>query len=148
MHQLNLPTYKHKLKHIDGEVYIFDRIRKKDIILTPEEWVRQNLIQYLIQDKGFPSGLISVEAGLKVNTLNRRYDALVYSRNGNANVLIECKAPEVNVNKKVFDQVLAYNLEICAPYLLVSNGIKHFFLGRGNNETFSFLPTIPNFDEL
>lgn len=148
MKKLNLPQYEFRIREENNTFFIFDKLRKKELVLTPEEWVRQNLIQYLIADLNYPAGLVSVEAGLKVNTLQKRYDALVYSRNGKPLVLIECKAPEVPVNQKVFEQILAYNSTISAPYLLISNGLKHFFLGSDQNNKFKFMDRLLKYDEL
>lgn len=148
MKKLNLPGYKFKIRESDNERFIFDKFRKKELVLTPEEWVRQNLLRFLIDEKKYPEGLVSIEAGLKLNTLNKRYDALVYSRQGEPLVLIECKAPEVTISQKVFEQILAYNKTINAPFLLVSNGMKHYFLRKDKNNTFKFMPDMPSFMEL
>lgn len=148
MQQLNFPDYTFKILNEGENLLIFDELRKKYLVLTPEEWVRQNLIRYLIEEKKFPKGLISLEAGLKVNTLQRRYDALVYSKDKRPLVLIECKAPSVNINEKVFDQILAYNATIKASYLIVSNGLKHYCLKKNDSNKFKFENSIPFYNEL
>lgn len=148
MNKLNLPEYSFKIQKKGEILMIFDELRKKYLVLTPEEWVRQNLIKYLISEKDFPKGLISLEAGLKVNTVQKRYDALVFGKAGTPLVLVECKAPDIHINKKVFEQILAYNRTIGAPYLLVSNGIKHYFLSRGKNNQFVFEQDLPDFKVL
>lgn len=148
MKKLNLPEYEFRIREEKEVLYIFDKRRKKELVLTPEEWVRQNLLQFLIEEKKYPEGLVSIEAGLKLNTLQKRYDALVYDRDGNPLVLIECKAPEVSVTQKVFDQILAYNSQINAPYLLVSNGLKHFFLEKGTDGKFRFMNKLPLFNDI
>lgn len=148
MKKLNLPVYEFKIREGETDRFIFDKLRKKELVLTPEEWVRQNLLQFLIEVKKYPEGLVSIEAGLKLNTLQKRYDALVYSRKGGPLVLIECKAPEVPISKKVFEQILAYNKTINAPYLLVSNGLKHYFLRKDENNTFKFMNDMPEFNSL
>ncbi len=117
-------------------------------MLTPEEWVRQNIIQYLIHEKGFPAGLISSEAGLKVNMLKRRYDVLVYSKDRSPLMLVECKAPDVAITQKVIDQIVAYNSKILAPYMLISNGMQHFFLKRNNEGVFLFKPQLPEYNNM
>jgi hypothetical protein len=149
MIKLNLPEYKLELKKEKEQYFIRDVIRKKFLLLTPEEWVRQNIITYLINDRGFPSGLISLESGLKVNTLQKRYDALVYSRTGSPLVLIECKAPEVTINQKVFEQIVMYNNTIKAPNMLISNGLNHFFLKISSESgKFVFEKEIPLFNSI
>ena len=150
MQKLNFPTYEFRLsKNEEGQVYIFDELRKKNLLLTPEEWVRQHILRYLIEEKGYPRSLISAEAGLKVNQLSRRYDALIYNRRGEPVLLIECKAPSVPVNQEVFDQVIAYNRELKASHLLVSNGLKHYCcrIDPGSDH-YVFLEEIPVFELL
>lgn len=148
MNKLNFPEYRFKITREGESFYIFDEIRCKRLVLTPEEWVRQHLIKYLIYEKGFPKGLISLEAGLKVNSLQKRYDALVYNKEKTPHVLIECKAPTVKINENVFQQILIYNAKINAPYLFVSNGLNHYFLKKKPDGKFSFLPDIPDYNTL
>jgi hypothetical protein len=150
MEKLNFPYYEFRINQsAENKLLIFDPVRKKEILLTPEEWVRQHIIRFLIDDRNFPSSLISVEAGLKVNRLSRRYDLVVYNREREPFVLIECKAPSVPINQKTFDQVVAYNLTVRAQYLLISNGKKHFFASyNANLKKFQFLEDIPFFDKL
>lgn len=148
MKKLNLPEYEFRIRRENEVQFIFDKRRKKELVLTPEEWVRQNLLQYLIEEKKYPEGLVSVEAGLKVNTLQKRYDALVFGKDGRPLVLIECKAPEVPITQKAFEQILAYNSQINAPYLLISNGLKHFFLEKGNDEKFRFMTSLPLYTDI
>ena len=148
MQKLNLPEYEFRLKKKEDKLYIFDQLRKKFLLLTPEEWVRQNIIRYLIEEKGFPPGLISTESGLKINLLRRRYDVLLYSKDKIPLLLVECKAPKVTINQPVVDQIVAYNSKIRAPYMLITNGIQHFFLKRNLTGTFEFLNYFPEFKEL
>lgn len=145
MQKLNLPDYDFRLKEKDKNLFIFDELRKKFLVLTPEEWVRQNIIRYLITDKDFPEGLISTEAGIKVNTLRRRYDVLVFSKLGDPFMLVECKSTEIKLTQNVIDQVVAYNSQIKAPYILISNGMQHFFLKLNASGIFEFQPDLPNF---
>lgn len=126
MEALNLPTYSFSVKSEAGRNYIFDAIRKKYIVLTPEEWVRQNFIQYLLNEKGFPASLITVEQQFTFNRMQKRTDILVYNNLGKPVVLVECKAPSVPVTKSVFDQIGLYNLTHHVPWLIVTNGIKHY----------------------
>lgn len=149
MQGLNLPEYKFELKKEKGQLFIKDIIRKKYLLLTPEEWVRQNIAAFLITDRNFPASLFSVESGIKVNTLQKRYDLLVYSRTGKPLVLIECKAPEVAINQKVFEQIVAYNNSVKAPFMLVTNGLNHYFLKIDPmSGKFVFTSSIYSFEEL
>ena len=149
MQQLNLPQYPIKLKEEKGTKYIFDPIRKKYLVLLPEEWVRQNFIQYLINEKSFPSTLIAIEKGLKLNELQKRADIVIYDNKGQPIVLIECKAPKVKINQEVFEQVARYNIVFKVPYLVVTNGIEHY-CAKVNFElnSFEFLKELPSYKEL
>ena len=147
MEQLNLPQYQIKLKEDGGKQYIFDNIRKKYLVLTPEEWVRQNFIEFLVQEKNYPKGLIEIEKGLKLNELQKRVDVLVY-KNAQPLVLIECKAPSVNINQDVFEQIGRYNSHFKVPYLIVTNGVSHYCAKIDFElKSFTFLQDIPNFKE-
>jgi hypothetical protein len=126
MHQLNLPPFEHQLKKEDGKVLIFDVIRKKYIVLTPEEWVRQHFIHYLIHEMKYPKSLIRVEGGLSFNQLQKRSDIVVFNREGNPWMVIECKAPEQSINESTVRQASVYNATLKAEYLVVTNGMKHF----------------------
>ena len=147
MKALNLPAYQFKLKQLGDRTQIFDKIRKKYVALTPEEWVRQNFLQYLIQEKKFPALLISVEAGLKYNQLQKRMDVLIYDKQGNPYLMVECKAPEVKITQDVFDQIARYNLVFKVKYLVVTNGIHHFccFMDYEKN-TYHYLEQVPVFE--
>ena len=125
MEKLNLPQYSVRLKEEGGKQFIFDIVRKKYLVLTPEEWVRQNFIHFLINDKNYPAGLIAVEKGLKLNELQKRADVLVY-KNAQPMVLIECKAPGIKISREVFEQIARYNMVFKVPYLLVTNGMQHY----------------------
>ena len=148
MDKLNLPEYDHKIITEKDKKYIFDRIRNKYLKLTPEEWVRQNFIQYLIHDKKYPSSLISLEAEIKFNGLARRYDALIYSRNGSPLMLLEFKAPGIKINQAVFDQITQYNNRFLTPYLSISNGMTHFCCRLNSTNNYEFLKEIPEYDLL
>jgi hypothetical protein len=126
METLNLPTYSFSVKSEAGRNYIFDIIRKKYIVLSPEEWVRQNFIRYLVSEKKFPASLITVEQQFIFNKMQKRTDILVYNNQGDPVVLVECKAPSVPITKSVFDQIGLYNLTHHVPWLMVTNGIKHY----------------------
>lgn len=147
MQVLNLPPYQFKLKQQGVRNQIFDAIRKKYVTLTPEEWVRQHFLQYLILDKKYPASLIAVEAGLKYNQLQKRMDVLVYDKQGNPHLMVECKAPEVKLTQDVFDQIARYNMVFKVKYLVVTNGIHHFCCRMDYTEnTYSYLENIPAFE--
>ena len=147
MQKLNFPTYSFRFKNSENKVAIFDEIRKKFIILTPEEWVRQHVIRYLIEEKNFPKSYINVEKLIKVNDLSKRYDIVVYQPNGELFLLVECKAPEVKITQQTFDQIARYNLVLNAKYLMVTNGINHYFCKMDfENEKYIFLQELPQFE--
>ncbi len=125
MQTLNLPTYSFKIKSEGTRKFIFDRFRKKYVVLTPEEWVRQHLALYLVKEKSYPQGRIVVEKTLKFNKMERRCDLLVYG-DTSPSLIVECKAPGIAVNQNVFDQIAVYNLEFRVQYLIVSNGLDHY----------------------
>jgi len=146
MKSLNLPTYSFNIKLIEQRKYIFDFIRKKFVILTPEEWVRQNFLQYLVQEKNYPASLIAVEKELKLNSLSKRTDAVIYNRQGNPVLILEFKAPDVKIDQKVFDQIARYNLKLKVNYLIVSNGMEHYSCQLNYEEnSYRFLKEIPAF---
>ena len=125
---------------------IFDEIRKKFVVLTPEEWVRQHVVKYLLLEKKYPKSLINVEKLVKVNGLNKRYDIVVFQPNGEIFLLIECKAPEVAISQQTFDQIARYNLKLNAQYLMVTNGLNHYFCQMDfENEQYVFLKEAPEY---
>jgi hypothetical protein len=126
MQQLNLPPAKLRLTRKAEQVMVFCILRKKDLVLTPEEWVRQHLIHFLIDHKNVPAGLISAEMGIEVNGLTRRCDLVVYSRDGHPRMIVECKAPEVAITEKTFRQIAQYNHRLQVGVLFMSNGLEHF----------------------
>lgn len=147
MKTLNLPPYQFKLKQQGQRTQIFDSIRKKYVVLTPEEWVRQNFLQFLIREKNYPASLIAVEAGLKYNQLQKRMDVLVYDKQGTPHLMVECKAPEVKINQDVFDQIARYNMVFKVKYLVVTNGMHHFCcLMDYTNNAYQYLEQIPVFE--
>ena len=151
MKELNLPAYSFSIKSEEGDKrLIFDEIRKKWLILTPEEWVRQHFVKYLVNELKFPPGLIGIEVTFKFNNLTRRADILVYNRSGNPILIVECKAPEVKIDNRVFDQIVEYNFRFRLNYLVVTNGLKHFACTLGGEEVpeYEFLDSIPLYDEL
>ena len=106
--------------------YIFDEIRRKYLVLTPEEWVRQHVVQYIIKEKGYPKALIKLEGGLKLNSLQKRTDIVVFNTQGEKILLVECKAPTVRITQNTFDQIARYNIIHKVPLLFVSNGLQHY----------------------
>ena len=149
MEHLSLPAFDFKLKEEDGTTMIFDQIRKKYIVLTPEEWVRQHFINYLIADLGYPKALLNVEQGLRYNSLLKRSDILVFSREGNPLLLVECKAAQHKLDQKVVDQAMTYNKTIKANYIVVTNGIESACLQIQTEEArLEYLAKIPSYVEL
>ncbi len=124
--QLTLPTFDYKITEIEGKNYIFDIIRKKNLILTPEEWVRQHFIHLLINQYLYPKSLFKIEGGLKYNRLQKRSDIVIYDRIGSPFLLVECKSADETINQSVVEQASRYNQTIRAKYLAVTNGIKTF----------------------
>jgi hypothetical protein len=146
MHQLNFPQYTFRFKNSENKVAIFDEIRKKFIILQPEEWVRQHCVQYLIQHKNYPKSLINVEKELIINDLKKRYDIVVFNPDGSIFLIVECKAPKIKINQSTFDQVAQYNLKLNATYLMVTNGLDHYYCEMDFiNERYQFLEDIPDY---
>lgn len=126
MYQLNLPTFDYKLKKVDGKVWIFDMIRKKYIVLTPEEWVRQHFIHHLINNFRYPKALLKVEGGLVYNQLQKRSDIIVFDRQGKPWMVVECKSPALNLSENTLSQAAVYNSTLKAKFITVTNGIVHY----------------------
>jgi len=128
---------------------ILDRIRRKYVRLTPEEWVRQNFVQYLIMEGKYPPGLIGIEVMIDLNKLKRRVDILVHDRMGKPVLAVECKEPDVKIDDKVFDQIVAYNMALKVPFIVVTNGIEHYACRVDHEENrWEFLMVIPLYDDL
>jgi hypothetical protein len=146
MKQLQFPTYSFRFKNSENKVAIFDEIRKKFIIISPEEWVRQHVVQFLLQDKKYPKSHINVEKLLKINNLTKRYDVVVFKPDGNISILVECKAPEVKITQSTFDQIARYNMTLKAEYLMVTNGLNHYFCKMDyEKEQYDFLQELPEY---
>ncbi|MDR1646115.1 MAG: type I restriction enzyme HsdR N-terminal domain-containing protein [Tannerellaceae bacterium] len=146
---LNLPVFNVKIKEKGGKRMIYDQLRRKYVALTPEEWVRQHFINYLISEKRYPAGLLGNEVTLRQNETSRRCDTIVYNRFLTPLMILEYKSPDVLIKRAVFDQICRYNASLRVRYLTVSNGILHFCC-RIDYETqsYSFLKSIPDYDEL
>ncbi len=150
MVELNLPEYEYKVKkREDGSWAIWDRLRERWVALTPEEWVRQHFVEWLITDKHFPAALMGNEVSLTQNGIARRCDTVVGDRTGAPLVIVEYKAPNINVTQKTFDQIVRYNMVLKARYLIVSNGLNHYCcqIDYGKN-TYRFLEDIPQYNNL
>ncbi|MFP9118726.1 type I restriction enzyme HsdR N-terminal domain-containing protein [Flavobacterium sp. RNTU_13] len=144
MQKLNFPEYAFRFKNTENKVAIFDEIRKKFIILTPEEWVRQHVVHFLLKAKNFPKSHVNVEKVVKVNGMNKRYDIVVYRPNGTILLIVECKAPSVAISQATFDQIARYNMTLNSGYLMVTNGLNHYFCQMDNEaERYIFLRDIP-----
>ncbi len=145
MIRLNLPEYQFRMERKDhSKWYIFDEIRKKKVILSPEEWVRQNFIQYLNQEHKVPLSVMVLEKELELNGQKKRADILVYGRDGKPFAIVECKASHVAISQDVFDQVARYNLVLKVPYLIVTNGLEHYYsLIDFEKKNFNFLKDFP-----
>ena len=149
MQKLNLPEYSFRIKTAGGKTVIFDTLRKKFVRLTPEEWVRQNFVQFLLTEKQYSPALITVEASVKVNNNPQRADLVVFDRLGNPVMVVEFKAPEVKINQQTFDQIVRYNMQLKVRFLIVSNGMEHYCCSINYAEnSYAYLPEIPNFASL
>lgn len=147
MESLNLPPFEMKISEQGGKKYIWDPIRKKPVPFTPEEHVRQAFVSYLVGYKGVPLSHIANEQAIELNGMSRRCDSVIYDRTGAPKVIVEYKAPSVNLTAKVFEQVARYNLVLKVEYLIVSNGLRHYCLRTDYvNHSFSFLSDIPSYD--
>lgn len=146
MQKLNFPDYKFRFKNSENKVAIFDEIRKKFIVLTPEEWVRQHVIRFLRDEKLFPISHINVEKVIKINGLSKRYDIVVFQPDGAIFLIVECKAPSVPVTQSTFDQIARYNMSLNAVHLMVTNGLNHYFCQMDHAaQRYNFMPDVPKY---
>ncbi len=149
MLELNLPPFEKKITKKDDKPFILDVIRRQYVALTPEEWVRQHFVHFLIEHKGYPQSLMGNEVQLKLNGMSRRCDTVVYDRSLHPRVIIEYKAPTVNITQKVFDQICRYNMVLQVDYLIVSNGLVHYCSKVDYpTRSYSFLQDIPAYENL
>lgn len=147
MQKLNFPTYQFRFKNSENKISVFDIIRKKFIILQPEEWVRQHCVHYLMVEKQYPKTLINVEKEITINGLKKRYDIVVFHPDGSINIVVECKAPQIAITQDTFDQIARYNLILNANYLMVTNGLQHYYSRLNTeDECYQFLKNIPNYN--
>jgi len=149
MRKLNLPAYDFRYRTEGGSLKVLDVYRKRFVMLTPEEEVRQRFARYLVEEKGFPASLVMTEYALKLNKMSQRCDILVHKPAGNPAVLVECKAPEVKITQAVFDQAARYNLVFKVKYLMVTNGLNHYCCEIDfETEKVNFLKDIPCYDDM
>ena len=143
---LNFPKYPLRIKSRENNLQVFDVIRKKYVLLTPEEWVRQHCMHYLIEEKGYPPGLSKVEKKILVEGVEKRVDIACCHPDGSIRLLVECKAPHVKINQKVFDQIARYNWQARADFLMVTNGLEHYYCRIDyQSESYSFLKELPSY---
>jgi len=146
MYELNLPTFDFRLKKEKEQIFIYDSIRKKYVVLTPEEWVRQHIVHFLINHKHYPATLMNVEVGMNIRSMTRRADIVCYDSQANVLLIVECKAPEVKITQNVFEQIAQYNMSLKSKYLLVSNGLEHYSCSIDHEaKTYQFLQVIPDY---
>ncbi|WP_299433120.1 type I restriction enzyme HsdR N-terminal domain-containing protein [uncultured Maribacter sp.] len=143
---LNFKKYNFRFKNSENKVQIFDVVRKKFVQLQPEEWVRQNVIHFLVEEKKYPLSLINVEKQLTINRLKKRYDIVIFNSDGSIELLVECKAPKIKITQNTFDQIATYNMQLNANFLMVTNGLQHLYCKMNFiEEKYSFLRQIPDF---
>ena len=145
MQRLNFPQYRFRFKNSENNLAVFDVLRKKFVLLSPEEWVRQHTVHFLMEEKNFPKNLLNVEKVLKINQLTKRYDIVAYNPDGSIKLLVECKAPNIKIDQTTFDQIARYNLSLNAEYLMVTNGLQHYFCQLDyKTKSYLFLHYLPS----
>jgi hypothetical protein len=149
MLSLNLPPYEIKITEREGKRQIFDPLRKSYVALTPEEWVRQHFVNYLLQYKGYPASLTANEVGITLNGMSRRCDTVIYDKSLKPRAIVEYKAPSVKITKEVFAQISRYNLVLRVDYLIISNGLQHYCCKMNyTDNSFTFMQDIPDYNTL
>lgn len=149
MERLNLPHYPFRIKPETDQYKIFDPVRKKYLVLTPEEWVRQHVVQFLINQHDCPASLIEIEKGLVLNGLTKRADVVLNDHFGKPLLLVECKAAKVKISQEVFDQIARYNFVLKVPYLMVSNGLQHYYCQIDfDKRSYRFIEALPKYASL
>lgn len=149
MKTLNLPEFQFRIQQRDDKRMIFDLLRRKYVVLTPEEWVRQNFIVYLIRIKGYPQSLIAVESSLRLGRMVKRADVVVYDNMATPLAIVECKAPEVAIDAGVFDQIIRYNMALNVKYIMLTNGMVHYCCQLNYDDlSYRFLEDIPTYEHL
>lgn len=146
MQQLNFPKYQFKLIQKNNKNYIWDIIRKKNVQLTPEEWVRQHVIRYLIEEKKANPQVLAIEKQFQIGNMTKRADIVLYNSTLQPLLIVECKAPEIPITQKVFDQIARYHVSIPATYLMLTNGVQHIYCQLDfQNKSYLFLENLPDF---
>jgi predicted type IV restriction endonuclease len=149
MQALNLPVYEVKLRTTGSRTSLFDPIRRRYVALTPEEWVRQHFVNYLCSYKGYPLSLMANEVQIQLHNTRKRCDTVVYRRDLSPLMIVEYKAPEVEITQAVFDQIMRYNMVLKVDYLVVSNGLQHYCCRMDyDKQSYTFLPDIPDYTDL
>ncbi len=149
MYPLNLPSYDAKIRKSSNSLEIFDPLRNKFVILTPEEWVRQHFVNFLISEKEYPKSLMANEESIIFNKLSRRCDTVVYNKTLDPLMIIEYKKSELQISQSIFDQVVRYNSVLKVKYIIVSNGVNHYCCEMDyKNHSYKYLTDIPNYNEL
>jgi hypothetical protein len=144
MQKLNFPNYSFKFKSKENKPAIFSILRKKYLMMTPEEWVRQHCVHFLISEKKYSINLLNEERQIKLNTINKRYDIVAFEPTGKIDLVVECKAPNVAINQETFDQIARYNMALKANYLMITNGLSHYYCKMDyEKESYIFLKTLP-----
>lgn len=148
MRQLNFKQYSFRFKNRENKPLIFDVVRKKFMVLTPEEWVRQNTIQYLVKELNIPLSLINVEKQIKLHGAIKRYDIVTFNPDGSIHLIVECKADSIKISQDTFDQIARYNLVLKSTFLMVTNGMDHYYCKMDlQNQRYSFLETLPEYQK-
>ncbi|WP_394971767.1 type I restriction enzyme HsdR N-terminal domain-containing protein [uncultured Croceitalea sp.] len=143
---LNFKKYSFRIKNSENRIYIFDTIRKRFVVLQPEEWVRQHVIHFLVEEKKYPRSIINVEKQITLNSLKKRFDIVVFNSDGTIKILVECKSPNIEITQATFDQIARYNMKLDAEYLMVTNGLQHYYCQIDHaQEKYTFLREIPDF---
>lgn len=146
---LNLPPADLKLSQRDGHTYVFDILRRRHIRVTPEEWVRQHFVHFLIEQKGYPGELLANEISLSLNSTTKRCDTVLYDAHARPHMIIEYKAPHISISQRVFDQISRYNIVLRVPYLIVSNGLQHYCCRIDyERKQYEFLREVPHYTEI
>lgn len=149
MIKLNLPPYPARVTEDQGKAKILDVLRRRYVALTPEEWVRQHFVHYLIEHKGYPAALMANEMSLSIGNKKLRADSVLYNRHLQPRMIMEYKAPTVEITQKVFEQIAAYNLLLHVDYLVVSNGLQHYCCRIDyDKRTYNFLQDIPTYESI
>lgn len=147
MQTLNFSDFTFRFKQQENTILIFDEIRRKFVVLTPEEWVRQHVVHHLIHEKKYPKSHINVEKKISINGLTKRYDVVVFNSDGSYQILVECKAPQVEISQNTFDQIARYNMVIEATFLMVTNGLNHYFCQIDyHHKNYCFITDLPTYN--